>query len=88
MTGSLTLLGTPPLAIPAGAAAGLVATSDDSGNVSWVAAAGGSGGEFTPTAVKTSAYAAVAGDYVPCDTTSGCSPLPCPPRPPTRPWPA
>lgn len=35
MTGSLTLLGTPPLVVPAGASAGYVATSDAGGNVSW-----------------------------------------------------
>ena len=35
MTGTLTLDGTPPLVIPAGAAAGLAAISDASGNLSW-----------------------------------------------------
>src|ERR1700739_3591335 len=40
MTGTLTLAGTPPLTIPAGAAAGAVAASDASGNVGWQAAPG------------------------------------------------
>lgn len=35
MTGTLTFLGTPPLAVPAGSAAGYVLTSDVSGNAAW-----------------------------------------------------
>ena len=35
MTGTLTLAGTPPLTVPAGAAAGLVGPSDADGNFSW-----------------------------------------------------
>ena len=40
MTGTLTLDGTPPLRIRAGAAAGLTAVSDAFGNVAWAAASG------------------------------------------------
>lgn len=43
MTGNLTLEGTPPLTIPAGASSGDVLTSDSAGNASWEAPAGGSG---------------------------------------------
>jgi len=43
VTGAVTLTGTPPLAIPGGAAAGNVLTSDVSGNASWQAVAGGGG---------------------------------------------
>jgi hypothetical protein len=57
-----------PLRISPGAGAGLVATSDADGNVSWKSAAGD---VITPVAVKTAAYLAHAGELVPVNTTAG-----------------
>jgi hypothetical protein len=84
------------LAIPTGAGSGDVLTSDSSGNAAWVAP--GSSGLTTeiaraeaaealklslvPAGVKTTAYTAVAADYVPVDTTGGNVTVTLPTAPP------
>jgi hypothetical protein len=40
------------------------------GDQTWATPSGGGGASLTPTAVKTSAYSAAAGDLVPCDTAT------------------
>jgi hypothetical protein len=67
-SGCITLDGTPPLAIPAGASAGSVLTSDALGDASWQPAPG----LRTPTAVKTgTSYTASPGDFAKIDSTAG-----------------
>jgi hypothetical protein len=51
------------------------------GDQTWAAAGGGSSSLVTPTAVKTSAYTAAAGDLVPVDTTSGAVTITLPAAP-------
>jgi hypothetical protein len=83
MTGTLTLGGNPPLVVPAGATSGYILVSDGSGNFTPGPNTGSSSGiTLTPTAIKTSAYTAAAGDYVICDTqTTGAWTLTLPNAP-------
>ena len=48
----------------------LTADSAEATGMKWAAAAGGGSDPLTPTASKTSAYTAAAGDYVLCDTNT------------------
>ena len=81
MTGTLSLLGTPPLTIPAGASSGYVATSDGSGNVYW-APGGGGGLLLGATSTKTANYPAIAGDLVIADISGGNFTVTLPSAPP------
>jgi hypothetical protein len=64
MTGTLTLQGTPPLAVPSGGAAGKVLTSDGSGNASWESPSGSSGTDWLSIVT----YGAVSGGVTDCTT--------------------
>lgn len=66
MSGPLVLNGSPPMQVPAGAVQGYVWTSDAEGDGSWQASA-----MLTPTGVKTTAYTASPGDWVPVDASGG-----------------
>lgn len=61
MTGTLTLAGSPPLNVPAGAAAGLVGTSDADGNFSWGDSVPGSLVGLAPTGVAATDTASIQG---------------------------
>jgi hypothetical protein len=68
----LVLRSATPLQITSGAVTNAVLGSDASGNATWksVMAVGAAQG-LTPTAIKTSAYSANAGDFVPVDVSGG-----------------
>ena len=69
MTGKLVV---PSFQVTGGSpVSGEVLTADGSGNATWGAVSGSGAQALVATAVKTSAYGAAAGDFVPVDASGG-----------------
>ena len=78
MTGKLTV---PSFQVTGGSpTSGQVLTADSSGNAAWGTPVAGAQA-LAATAIKTSAYGAAAGDFVPVDTTSGAVTITLPTAP-------